>query len=116
MSDDQNECPGNRRREKLTEALDAVGAAHDALPRSRGDFFLTSMRRICTAAERMLAPDGRRDRSENQTAAEPPPSHRLGAIAEHLAAKTIATFGGRDAVRDLRRWTRRAQPKDRLPR
>lgn len=116
MSDNQNERSGAGRCDELTKALDAVGAAHDAVPRSGGDSFLTSIRRICAAAERMLEQGGGRTRNERQTGLEPASSHWLGTAAEHVAAMTIATFGGRDAVRDLRKWTRRPEPKGRSSR
>lgn len=37
--------------------------------------------------------------------------HPLGAVAELLVAKTIATFGGTEAVQDLSKWTRKAEAK-----
>ena len=116
MTDKQNERSGAGRCDELTKVLDAVDAAHDAVPRSGGDSFLSSIRRIHAAAERMLGQGDARTRSELQTGAEAAPSHWLGAAAEHVAAMTIATFGGRNAVRDLRKWTRRPEPKDRSSR
>lgn len=109
MSDMRNERFGDDRGDNLTEALDAVGAAHDAVPRGGSDVFLASIQRICVVAERMLTQGNRRACAENQTAPSPPSLHPLGAIAEHLAAKTIASFGGRGAVQDLRKWMLRAE-------
>lgn len=37
--------------------------------------------------------------------------HPLGAVAEQLVAKTLATFAGREAVQDLSKWTTRAESK-----
>lgn len=37
--------------------------------------------------------------------------HPLGAVAELLAAKTLATFGGTEAVKDLSKWMRKAESK-----
>lgn len=37
--------------------------------------------------------------------------HPLGAVAELLAAKTLATFGGSEAVQDLSKWMHKADSR-----
>jgi hypothetical protein len=39
------------------------------------------------------------------------PPHPLGAVAELLAAKTLATFGGSEAVQDLSKWMHKANSR-----
>lgn len=127
------------RRDQLTRVLDAVGVAHDGGHREGANGFLGSIQRICRTAERMLADNDlwrmrkganaddmlgvvfdsvrdceqeyrNSDREKRRGTGEVSP-HPFGVVAEHLAAKTIATFGGAEAVQDLRKWTLRAETK-----
>lgn len=138
MSNHDNDS-GDRRHDKLAKVLDTVGALHDGRRRKGANGFLASIQRICGVAERMLAKDERwtmrkganaddvlnvvftsvRDceqeyrgwREDKQAGRDDVSPHPFGVIAEQLAAKTIATFGGAEAVQDLRKWTSRAEAK-----
>lgn len=122
--------------DKVAEVIGTVDRHHDGKGSAAARVLLDSFHRICRAGEDMIARDelwksegaeggerftdavldsaaesGERYRrwrkpEQDETEADTGSPHPLGAVAEFLVAKTIASFGGEKAVKELGRWTR----------
>lgn len=120
--------------DRVAEVIGTVDRHHDGKGSAAARTLLDSFQRICRAADGMIARDDvwkpgdadgadrfadtvieatsasgetfRRWRAPGETGDAEASPHPLGAVAEFLVARTIASFGGEKAVHELARWTR----------
>lgn len=140
MSDLNESRPGRGDGiDKVLGLIETVDQHHDGKASAAAKALLDSFHRICRTAEGMLSGDGRqpvtreqgtdgavdavldtvgeceteyrRWHSQKDAGQEGVSPHPAGAIAEHLVARTIAAFGGADAVKSLEDWTLKTESR-----
>lgn len=140
MSESNHSPSGNEtlRQDLIEKTPEGDDGRHSQSERKTFGKLIGSLLRICTNAEHMLERDERWHVRKNASAndvldtvfdsmrdceqeyrrwrtAAPEKKvnspHPLGAVAELLVAKTLATVGGEEAVKDLSKWTRKAESK-----
>lgn len=136
MSNENKAVDGTPGTQLAREILNIVDDRHDGQARRTVNGLLGSIFRICRRARGMVARDDRwqvregagaedylkvvfgsvrdceveyqrwrGDRDDGRPDVNP---HVVGMLAEQLLAKSLATFGGREAVEDICKWTERA--------
>ena len=128
-----------KRHDLVEQILEQVDAEHGPGGRKALNTAIDSLLRICANAQSMVDRDERwrvrkgakadevidmvfdsvrdcehefrRTREHAAPKKDDKSPHPLGAVAELLVAKTLATFAGQEAVQDISKWMRKAEKK-----